>query len=209
MLPWHKPSTRRTPADLMQELATCGYTVAQARRPVLSIVAMPLLILAPLGIAAGVVLTVLELVGVLDSGLIFALVFLAAQVALLLAALKVRQLSFSGGVTWTVDSRGITVQDVGPVPWWDLFPAVRRMEPAPYTRGNRLSWVMPLSPIGVQRALSLPPGARQVLHAAVRDTLITGPQTLEAILIPSMTEMSEGEFASFLTAAHRHFTQRG
>ena len=110
------------------------------------------------------------------------------------------------GPQWTVSAAGVAVDGVGPVPWVDLMPTEYRLQ---HTGGDG-SWerrlIMPLTPIGIQRARGLPPAHRRVLNASCRDTLLTGPQDLQALLVPDALEFSAAEFGQVLDWSRQHFS---
>lgn len=200
---------RRSEADLMQELLFHGNVAVEARRPYTRALSIALMCFAPFFLIGGLVSTVAFFFVEGGPVLPVALFTTLVGAAMLSIGLIFRRHSYqTPGAVWTIDARGVTVDGVGPVPWWDLLPPVRRLEPGPAGQAHRPAWAMPLTAAGAQRALTLAPWARDRLHQGSRGAFNT-PRPLESVWIPHMKEMSAKKFAGFLTEAHRHFTRGG
>lgn len=201
--------TQAAADEVWRELLSRGRIVVDATHSASQLGGVLALSLGSLGVVGALVLVVLGLV-IAEAALLAvgAIVAVAAAVALVLGFALRRASRRPGGPRWVVDARGITVDGVGPVPWIDLEPSTYRMEPAARSDGYERTLVMPLTPAGAQRALALAPASRRVLNEGVRDTLLTGPQPVTSIRIPTLVVMSAGQFAAFLDAARAHFTRR-
>lgn len=196
----------RTPQDLMGELQLRGTTTIEATHQLnrlgailfLAISPIPLILgLAGLGFGVAVPDTTLLIIG------LFSMLIGAGG---LVAGLTLRRRSRNvRGAVWTVDTRGITIDGVGPVPWGDLEAPTHRFEPNPYDDGYQRALVMPLTDAGRQRALALDPTSRRIINVSVRDTVFFGPKPLKSVRIPAMKEMSGGDFAGFLENARRFY----
>lgn len=198
----------RTPGDLMHQLRTRGVVQIEASNRASRTAAILFLALAPLLILGGLIMAAVGVAGGRGGITMGGVALLLVGVGGVLSGLALRRRARRApGALWTVDGRGITIDGVGPVPWFDLTPPARRMEPAPHDEGRQLALVMPLTPDGRQRALALLPTARRVLNAAVRESLVTGPQPLTSVRIPAMKEMSAEAFAEFLDRAWRQHVQ--
>jgi len=198
-----QPSDHGTPnrtADAMlRQFEAQGYITTEAKRPLVHLASTLMLAMCPLPLLLGAVVSIAALAGRFDEAQWLGPVFLVLGAAALWGGLRLRRgARRARGAHWLVDTRGITIDGVGPVPWCDLEPPTQRMESAPYDDGYQLTLVLPLTAVGAQRALALPPAARRVLNAAVRDTLLTGPQPVTSIRVPAMKEMPADHFAWFL-----------
>lgn len=198
---------RRLPEDLLHELRTRGHVRVEARHQgghnaslIAQALGWPILVL-------GVITLVGVLVSDADHVMVAVAFLLVGLVAAPMGLLLRRTSRRAAGAVWTMDARGITIDGVGPVPWADLMPCTRRMEPAAHDSGRQLTLVMPMTPAGAQRALLLTPESRRVLHAGVRDTPLTGPQPVTSLRIVTMKELTAEAFASFLDQAHAMYVR--
>ncbi len=103
-----------------------------------------------------------------------------------------------------LDASGLTLRGVGPIPWWDFWPAEHRMVPAEHDSGYTRRAVMLLTPSGFHNVnVGLPEHLRSRISPA------HGPfwnKRHEWIYVPGVAGLGEGEVMGLINTARAMYT---
>lgn len=106
----------------------------------------------------------------------------------------------------TLDTRGLTLRGVGPIPWRDFGPAQHRMVRSEYSDGFVRRAVMPLTPSGFATVNErTPQSVRRLICPA------TGPfwnRRHRWIYVPGVEGMRQAEVMQVINTAHGMFADR-
>lgn len=197
--------------DLQAELRARGVVEASARPPRTNIVQLVFLLLWPLPVVGGVLLLVL--LRDEPTALLTATAMIAAGLALLAVALLLRRRALhTPWHTWRLDTEGLSVAGVGPLPWSHLGAVERRTVPAAYGEGNERAWVLPLTESGIAWVEGLDDGTRRLFQPAFRRGPFTGVLSfesarLEHVRLVAMQGVDSDDWRAVVEEARQRFTQ--
>lgn len=99
-----------------------------------------------------------------------------------------------------LDSTGLTMNGVGPIPWEDFEPAGSALVPAEFNSGRTLRTVMMLTPSGRERMNTLLPRELRQRIAPARDTL-SGPGVATYLRLPGVRGMGGRDVKGIINSA--------
>lgn len=196
--------------DLQAELCARGAVEASARPPRTNIVQVVFLLLWPVPVVGGVLMLLAlrdePTVPLTAAGLI------AAGLALLAVALLLRRRALhTPWHTWRLDTEGLSIAGVGPLPWPHMGAVERRTVPAAYSDGNERAWVLPLTEPGVAWVEGLDHGARRLFQPAYRRGPFTGllsaaSARLTHVRLVPMQGVDSDDWRAVVEKARQRFT---
>lgn len=197
------PTPRRSTHDLVNEFRATGFVQIEGIPYTVAIASLLTLIISAMIAAQGLVSLVLAAFGVgRDLGWLGAIFISIGTLGLLLGRWLHQRRQRVPGPWWQVSHEGITIDGVGPVPWEDMAAPRRQLEPAIRGTGYQPAHSIPLTQVGINRARMIPPELRPVLNPGLRKTILRGMPDVTSI-IPTMKELSAGDFADFVGEVQR------